>query len=416
MKLAGFARLLSTAGFILGLTGAAFAQGTVRVGAIYPLTGVAATVGIYAKMAIEVALDIINNDHPELGDLPLAKGVGLPGLGGAKLEVVFVDNQGSPAGGQNQTLRLITQDKVVAIVGAYQSAITLTASEAAERHHIPFVNGESTSARLTERGFRWFFRTTPIATDFARIYLEFLREMTTKGAKVDSIAIVHEDSEYGQSLASAASQAFAANGLHVTQDIPYSAKLIDVRSQVLQLKENNPDVVLFVSYTVDAILYATTMRSLRYKPPLMIADDAGFSDPAFIAAAGPIMKGLFNRSSWNIGAPGSTTWLVNEMYKKKSGVDLDDTSARIMQGFMVLADAINRARSTDPAKIRAALRATDLKPKQIIMGFDGVRFNRKGQNMLASALIIQLQDGAHYVPVWPRDKAVARPELGYAGR
>src|SRR5258707_13663512 len=92
------------------------------------------------------------------------------------------------------------------------------------------------------------------------------------------------------------------------------------------------------------------------------------------------------------GAPGTTTYLVNDMYKKKSGVDLDDTTARIMQGFMVMVDAINRAGSTEPAKIQAAPRATDLKPNQLIMGFKGVKFDEKGQNILASALAIQLQN------------------------
>jgi branched-chain amino acid transport system substrate-binding protein len=423
MKSTGRVRLFSAAALVLavlfsalpGLAGTAFAQGTVKVGAIYPLSGVAASVGTYAKHAIDTALDIINNDHPELGDLPLARGAGLTGLGGARLEVVFADNQGTPAAGQSQAIRLITEEKVVAINGAYQSGITLTASAAAERYGIPFLTGDSVAPGLTERGFKWFFRTTPIATDFARVYMEFIKDMKARGAKADSIAIVHENTEYGQSVASVLTSTFKANGLNVTQDIAYSANTSDVQSQVLQLKDKNPDVLLFVSYTSDAILYAKTMKSLDYKPPLVMGDNAGFSDPAFIAAVGPIVQGVFNRSSWGVGAPGSTTYLVNEMYKKRSGVDLDDTSARIMQGFMVLADAINRAGSTDPAKIQAALRATDLKPEQLIMGYKGVKFDDKGQNVLAAVLVIQLQDGAHYVPVWPAGKALAQPVLPYKG-
>ena len=77
--------------------------------------------------------------------------------------MVFADNQGSPATGQNQALRLITEEKVVALTGAYQSGITLTASAIAEKYGIPFVNGELVAANLTERGFKWFFRTTPVA-------------------------------------------------------------------------------------------------------------------------------------------------------------------------------------------------------------------------------------------------------------
>ena len=106
------------------------------------MTGNAASAGIHAKAALEVAMDIVNNAHPELGNFPLAKNAGLAGLGGAKVEVVFADNQGSPATGQNQALRLITEEKVVALTGAYQSGITLTTSAIAEKYGIPFVNGE----------------------------------------------------------------------------------------------------------------------------------------------------------------------------------------------------------------------------------------------------------------------------------
>src|SRR5499426_3045218 len=143
MKFKHMLGLLSAAAMSLALTGGALAQQTVKIGAIFPFSGNAASAGSHAKAAIEVAMDIINDDHPELGDFPLAKGAGLPGLGGAKVEVVFADNQGSPATGQNQALRLITEEKVAAITGAYQSGVTLTTSAIAEKYGIPFVNGES---------------------------------------------------------------------------------------------------------------------------------------------------------------------------------------------------------------------------------------------------------------------------------
>ena len=174
---------------------------TVKIGAIFPLSGNAASAGVHAKAAIETAVEIINSGNPALGNLPVTKNAGLKGLGGAKVEVVFADNQGSPAVGQNQALRLITEEKVVALTGAYQSGITLTASAIAEKYGIPFVNGELVAANLTERGFKWFFRTTPVAGDFAKIYLDFLKEMKAGGQKVDNVAIVHENTEYGTSVA-----------------------------------------------------------------------------------------------------------------------------------------------------------------------------------------------------------------------
>ena len=229
MKFKHMLGLLSAAAMSLALTGGAGAQQTVKIGVIQPLSGNAASAGIHAKAAIEVAIDIINNDHPELKDFPLAKGAGLSGLGGAKVEAVFADNQGSPATGQNQALRLITEEKVVALTGAYQSGITLTTSAIAEKYGIPFVNGESVAAGLTERGFKWFFRTTPIATDFAKVYSDFLADMKATGAKADSIALVHDNTEYGSSVANTLTTVFKEKGIANIIDVAYPANATDVQ-------------------------------------------------------------------------------------------------------------------------------------------------------------------------------------------
>jgi len=198
-------------------------------------------------------------------------------------------------------------------------------------------------------------------------------------------------------------------------DIAYAANATDVQSQVLQLKEKKPDVVIMITYTSDAILFAKTMQALDYKPPMLLADDAGYSDPSFIKAVGKLSVGAFNRSSWSVGPPGSPTAVIAEMYKKKSGDEMDDTAARQMQGFLVLAEAIDRAGSTDPAKIQAALKATDLKPDQLMIGYKGVKFDEKGQNVLAAGVIIQLQDGENYVAVWPKTNAQKTPIMPYKG-
>jgi branched-chain amino acid transport system substrate-binding protein len=208
---------------------------------------------------------------------------------------------------------------------------------------------------------------------------------------------------------------FKEKGQNIALDIAYSVNATDVQSQVLQLKEKKPDVVIMITYTSDAILYAKTMQALDYKPPLLLGDDAGYSDPSFLKSVGKISQGVFDRSSWSVGPPGSPTALIAEMYKKKSGDEMDDTAGREMQGFFVLVEAIDRAGSTDPAKIQAALKATDLKPDQLMMGYKGVKFDEKGQNTLASGVIIQLQDGENYLAVWPKTSAEKTPVLPYKG-
>ena len=379
----------------------------IKIGVIFPLSGNSAGAGKSALAAIELAAQIINEPHPELAPLTLAGAGGLPNLGGAKVKIIAADHQGNPSEGQAQTLRLITQEKVVGMVGTYQSAVALTATATAERYGIPFVIGDGVAANITERGFKWTFRTTPIASDFANNYVEYLSDLKKAGHPADNIAIVYENTDYGTSVSGTVREIAKKRGLNIVADIAYNANGADVSAQVLQLKDKKPDAVIFISYTSDAILYVKTMKSLDYLPPLVIGDDSGFSDAAFIKAAADLAQGVVNRSAWSTGPKDSVTWRINEMYKAKTGQDLDDTSGRDMQGFFVLVDAINRAKSTKPEAIQAALKATDLKADQLMMGYKGVNFDDKGQNTLAATYLIQLT-GNHYYSIWP-EKTAEKP-------
>ncbi|HTW72831.1 MAG TPA: ABC transporter substrate-binding protein [Acetobacteraceae bacterium] len=399
---------------LAALPAAANAAGTVRIGYIEPLTGNAAAAGKSIQQGVELLVDIINTPHPDLAPLPLAAGAGLPKLGGDKVAVVWSDNQGNPSVGQSDALRLITQDSVVALCGAYQSNVTLTASAVAERYGIPFLTGESVAANLTERGYKWFFRTTPFGPDFGNLYLDFLAYAAKVGHKTGKIAVVHEDTDYGTSVAGSISEAASKRGIKIAQDISYNANGTDVSPQVLQLKNGQPDVVIFISYTSDAILYMKTFKTLGYRPPIVIGDDSGFSDPSFVTSVGDIAQGVLNRSAFVAGKPGSLTYKVNALFKKRTGRDLDDTTARSMQGFLVMCDAINRAGSTKPDAIRDALAATDVPANELMIGYKGVKFNQQGQNELAYSLMIQLQ-GKDYVPVWPLNAATAKLELPFKG-
>jgi branched-chain amino acid transport system substrate-binding protein len=392
----------------------AYAAGPVKIGVIYPLTGNAASAGQSARDAVHLGADIVNTAHPELKNLPLAATGGLPNLGGAKIELDEADHQGNPQVGQQQTLRLITQDHVAAMLGSYQSSVSLVATAVAERQGIPFLVADSVASNITGRGFKWTFRTTPIAPDFAKAYFDFLNDIKKSGRKIDTIAVVNENTDYGTSVGASIVEAAKTADIKVGAQIAYNANSSDVTAQVLQLKTLQPDAVVFVSYTADIILYFKTMKNLDYLPPIIIGDDSGFSDPAFIPNAGDLAQGAINRSAFDIGKPGSNSYIVDQMFKAKYGRDLDDTSARWMQGFFVLVDAINRAGSTEPEKIQAALKATDLKPDQLIMGYNGVKFDSTGQNILSATYLIQLQ-GKQYVSVWPQDRATAKLELPMKG-
>jgi branched-chain amino acid transport system substrate-binding protein len=406
--------LLAAAAMATALVAGAASAADIKIGVIYPLSGNAANAGRSALAAVQLAADIINTPHPELSALPAVGPGGLKNLGGAKIQIVSADHQGNPAEGQSQTLRLITQEKVAAMVGAYQSNVSFTATAVAERYGIPFIVGDSVAANITGRGFKWIFRTTPVASDFATNYMLFLADMKKAGRKVDSIAIVNENTDYGTSVAGTLLEQAKAKGFNVVAQIPYSANATDVTAQVLQLKDKKPDAVIFVSYTADAILYMKTFKNLDYMPEMVIGDDSGFSDPTFVPSVGSIAQGVMNRSAWDVGAPGSVTAKINDMFKAKTGNQMDDTSARSMQAMLVLADAINRAGSAEPAKIQKALQETDLKPEQLMMGFRGVKFDQTGQNVLAATYLIQLQ-GKDYVSVWPEKSATAKLKWPMSG-
>jgi len=401
-------KTITVATLLLAVTaGRACAQENVKIGLLMPLTGNSASAGQQAKSAVELAAEIVNGAYPEFATLPLASSLGLPNLQGAKLKIITADNQGNPAIGQKQTVRLITEEQVVALQGAYLSSVTSAGSAVAEQYGVPWMVGESVAVNITKRGFKWIFRVTPNARDYARSYMEFLSELKQTGHPVSSIGVVYENTEYGTSVATSVREAARNANLPISADISYNANTTDVASQVQQLRDKKPDAVVFASYTSDIIRYMKALKNFDYRPPVIIGDDTGFSDPAFISNVGKIAQGVLDRSAWDRGKPGSVTAKINDMFKARTGYDLDDTSARNMQALFVLADAINRAGSTKADTIQQALQQTDLKPEQLMMGYRGVKFDSTGQNALAATYLIQLQ-GASYVVVWPEKSATAK--------
>ncbi len=114
----------------------------IKIGVIYPLSGGLAATGKTMKEGVELAADIINNKYPELG-IPIAEWEGIPSLGGAKIKLIFADHRADPGLGADLAKRLIEDEKVVGILGCYNSSVTKTVSAVAERYKIPFLNGTS---------------------------------------------------------------------------------------------------------------------------------------------------------------------------------------------------------------------------------------------------------------------------------
>ncbi|MGI9385925.1 MAG: ABC transporter substrate-binding protein, partial [Methyloligellaceae bacterium] len=340
-----------------GVTAVCAQEKDVTVGVLYPLSGPVAQVGKDAVAAVKTAMEIINT-KVDL-DMPLAKGEGLTGLGGAKIQIIVGDHQGKPDVGQGEAERMINQEKVSAMYGAYYSSVTAVGSLVSERAGIPWVNGESTSPKLTTRGFKNFFRVTPHDGEFTKLMFDFAADFQKKsGTKLGSVAIFHEDTLWGSDSGGVQKKMADEKGYKILEKIAYRAKTTSLSSEVQRLKAADADLFLPSSYTSDAVLFLRTAKELDYNPKLLVAQNAGYTDPSFLKTMGKDAEGVITRSPFNTDLAKRIPLIgkVNELFKKHSGGrDLSDVPARAFTGFIALADAINRAGSTDPEKIRKAL-------------------------------------------------------------
>ncbi len=387
----------------LGLGGFAHAQAEVKIGVIYPLTGPGAAVGAELRSALELAVDIINNGAPGIAELPFSAGKGLPNLKGAKIKLVFADHQANPQTGATEAERLITQEKVVAIVGAYNSAVTATASQVAERAGIPFLNPESSSASLTARGFKWFFRTTPHDDLFVHNAFEFLRELEAKkGIKPGVVVTLNENGLWGTETTKLQAKLAPEYKLNLVKQVLYPAKTTQLTSEVQTLKAAAPNLVLQSSYTADAILSMKTYKELGFSPDMILANNAGFTDTDFIRTLGKDAEYVITREVWALDLASRNPLIkqVNDLFNSRYKINFTGNSSRTFTGLMVMADAINRAGSTEPEAIRTALAATDLAGSKLIMPWKGVKFDAAGQNTLGQGILVQVVDGK-YNTVWP---------------
>jgi branched-chain amino acid transport system substrate-binding protein len=380
----------------------------VVVGLLYPLSGPTASAGIDEKHVFELFADMVNGKEPMLPGPFYQKLKGFSGFsGGARLRLVFVDHQGKPDIGQAETERLITQEKVHALIGSWQSSVTATTSQVAERFGVPFLTAESASPALTRRGFRWFFRTSPHDEHFSQAMFDFLADFQRKkGVKLETVAISHEDTLFGMDSGKVQRALAQKYGYRIVADFAYRANSTSLTAEVQKLKAGNPDVWFPTSYQSDAILFTRTARELDWNPKMILAQDAGHIDPKFVEQTGKDSDGYLSRSPFpsDLIDQNPVAKALNGPYRARSGKELYDLPARAVTGIVTVVDAINRAGSTDPEAIRQALTKTDIKPADLLMPWTGVKFDETGQNVGVRAIIVQLQGGKYWT-VWPFEGA-----------
>ena len=394
---------------IIGLIvpGGALAVKEIKIGAIYPLTGGAAAAGRELRAGAELAAEIANKVMADI-DMSMAKNSGIKSMGGAKITIIFKDHEANPTLGADLAKKLILDDKVDGLMGCYHSSVTKTVSAVAEQHGIPMINGTSTSPPLTQRGFKWFWRTTPHDKWFTKDLFELIKglyEGKVRGVKavpkneLANIASACEKTEWGSNVSEMIQLWAKEYGINVKKALLYAKESPDLSSEVRSLKASRADAMLFASYTSDAILMVKTLKAQKARPKMIWGQDAGFEKPEFRNTLGDSIVGILTRTVFlpKVAELKPVAGQVNKLYRAKTGNDLGGASARAFTGLQTWVHVLEKAGSTKPADIQRAANALQIPGNELVVPWAGIKFSTSGdeigQNVQGSGLIGQYQKG-----------------------
>ena len=368
--------------FCLGLS-PTFAQGTIKIGIVLPLTGDQAKFGEIEKQSFDLALEEIN---------------GAGGIKGQKLEFIIEDDTGRPEVGRSVVEKLITKDKVVMLGGGYSSSVTYAVAGVCQQNQMPFLINTGSADNITEKGWDYVFRLNPPASKYSASVDELLAEVI----KPKTVAILHENSLFGTSSAKSFEKECADAGYKVVLKEGYEAGGIDFKPVLTRVKELNPDIVYMVSYVMDAALLMKQSKELKVTPKMFIGGGAGFTLPEFQQNAGVASEKILSATLWHqvLPFPGSMDY-----YKKfvaKFNKETEYHGAEAYAAAYVIADVLKRAKSFKNEDIKRALSETDM-----MTVFGPVKFTTWGkmtnQNK-ASTYVVQWIDGKLEM-VWPKNLA-----------
>ena len=374
--------------------------GEVRIGVLAPTSGPSRAAGIQAQRGAELAASLVNGDQ---GPTPLLGTGGLAGVGGATLRIVKEDTRGKEDVGEAAAAKLVAEDKVVGLVGAFDTEVTKVASLRTERLRVPFVNGDTSADFLTERGLDWFFRTGPTDRMFGEAVFSSLGRIAGGSRRV---AAVFSNDQRGNVLALLTQELAREGGFSMEDEdaIPFGANG-DPVAAVQRVRARQPDVVFVIASTPgDATALTKAFGQVRYTPKGIFAFGPGFTAADAFGAAGADAEGLFAAAAWSREIagrnPGAKT--IMDLYEQQFGQPMTQVAAGSFTAVLALAEAVNRAGSIDPQRMRAALLNLDVPGRELIMPWSGVRFDTAHQNAAAAGVVEQRINGQFRV-VFPAE-------------
>jgi len=360
---------------------AGFAAEPIKVGVLLPLTGAQAKFGEIEKRSYEMAVEEINS-----------KG----GVRGSKIQLYFEDDTGKPDVGRSGVEKLISRDKVPVITGGYSSSVTAAATPVAQQFKVPFVISTGSADDITEKGYDYIFRVNPPASEYPNAVNSFLKEVAKD---VKTVALLYENSSFGQSSSKSFEKDAAAAGLKIIVKEGYQAGAIDFKPVLTKVKAANPDMIYMVSYVMDASLLMRQSKELRINPKMFVGGGAGFTLPEFAKSAGDASEGVFSATLWveTLPFPGAKEYF--NKFKKKFGSETEYHGAEAYAAMQVVADALKRAKTFTPKDIRTALAATNV--KTVFGPVKFVSYGKKTQQNKLDTYMVQWQKG-ELEAVWPK--------------
>lgn len=372
------------AGFGTPILGRAAAE-PVNIGGLYPVTGGLGQIGQGCVSAAKLAVQMVNDAG------------GIKSLGGAKLNLILSDVQSDPTVTRTETDRLIGGNKLSAIHGCYASALTLIASEVAERAHVPLITGSS-SDKLNE-GRHYTFTPFARASQFAKAQLQMSHLVSDK----PKVAVVFENTAFGTATSNGLKEQAGSEGVEIVMFEPYSAGFTDAGPLVNKVRASGANTLFAVSYLNDLILIVRTMKQMGVTMPIN-GGSGGFVQPEFYKSVGAAAEGLLGVAHWNhdINADAQR---VNAEFKKQYGEFIFEYAGGLVAQTFMLAAAIDKAASADPQKVRDALAGMEFTKGYAAMAPGGkVKFGPDGKNVYGHPVGVQWQH-TDLVSVFPKNES-----------
>ena len=389
-------RTLLAATAIFAFSTASQAAENIKIGVVYPLTGPYAVAGEDCKRGMELAAEQIN-----------AAG-GIKSLHGAKIELVIGDSQSKPINATSEAERLITQEKVVMVAGPATSGESLPMTQVAEKYGIPMVNTLAQNEAITGRGFKWIWSTTLIDSDYSNGLFQALDMVLKLDPKKNKVGIIYPGNEYGKSLTMLLEDGFAKRtDVKLVSSVEVSDRAQDYVQPVLKLKSSAPDVVMAVGYFRNGVLLSKALDQLDFHP-IVVATGGMASDPKLVEQIGTLVNWQFATTIFSADRPKAK--VVSAAFEKRFNMPLTLNSAAAYQAMIVIATALETAGSTNPDAIAKGFNSVYIKPEDMVMSSNFVKFDEHGRNTGRATVITQFQD-EKIVTVWPPEKAVGKAVL-----